>query len=467
MSMDTVTNDNAQIEKETADGISALIEWAADIAVEDIPQRILRKAVIVMADDIAAMMAARSEPQVQRVYDQLLREGGHPEATVFLGRQQRIGRISAALVNGIAGSWCELDEGYRLAPCHGGLYTLPAVLAEAEACDLEVSQVLRSIVLSYEVIARIARCWIFPQLTLHPHPQNAAIGGAAASGLARRFDAHTLTQAVTAAASLTTVGHFRHAVEGAFVRNVWAAVGCTNGMRAADWAQCGIGGTPGTPYAVFTQLLGQQPQPQFLTADLGKTWAITQGYHKLHGCCQSTHSAVEAMLLARERMPRGKGPRQIERIELETHRPGMSNRNPPTTLAARFSFEHVVAATCVYGEAGVSAFSTQALEHPEVARLRERVEIRRFEPALPRPHDRPARLTLHFSDGGSMSTECLSARGGPDQPFDEDVILGKVEHIAAGVYPAFVPTVRGLARLEKPQMHARWRDTVAALTASV
>src|SRR5215212_2243846 len=120
--MDTVASTNAHIEKATADGIRALIEWAADIGPEAIPQPILRKAVIVMADDIAAMIAARSEPQVQRVNEQLMREGGHPEASVFLGGRQRIGRISAALVNGIAGSWCELDEGYRLAPCHGGLY---------------------------------------------------------------------------------------------------------------------------------------------------------------------------------------------------------------------------------------------------------------------------------------------------------------------------------------------------------
>jgi 2-methylcitrate dehydratase PrpD len=464
--MDTAMQDNSRDEKEVADGVRSLLEWTISVKLEDIPRPVLRKAVIVMADNISAMIAARDEPQVQQVHQQLLREGSHPEATVFLGGQQRIGRISAALINGIAGSWCELDEGYRLAPCHGGLYTLPAVLAEAETFDLSVAQTLRAVVLSYEVIARLARCWIFPQLTLHPHPQNAALGGAAASGIARGLDAHTLTEAVTSAASLTTVGHFRHAVEGAFVRNVWAAVGCTNGMRAADWAPCGIGGTLNTLYSVFTELLGQQPQPQFLASDLGNTWAITQGYHKIHGCCQSTHSAVEAMLLARGRMSGGKGPGDIDRIELETHRPGMSNKHPSTTLAARFSFEHVVAATAVYGEAGVDAFSTDALEHPEVARLRERVEIRRFEPALPRPHDRPARLTLHFNDGEKLSSECLVARGGPEHPFEEAVIFGKAQHIAADVYPAFVPTMRALADLDEQNMQSRWRDTVVRLTAN-
>lgn len=454
------------MERQVAQGIRALLDWAVSVKLEDVPAPVLRKAVIVMADNVSAMVAARDEPQVQRVHEQLLGEAAREQALVFRGGQRRAGRIQAALANGIAGSWCELDEGYRLAPCHAGLYTLPALLAEAEASDLDVARLLRAVVLSYEVTARIARCWIFPTLTLHPHPQTAAIGGAAASGLARSFDSHTLFEAITAAASLTTVGHFRHAVEGAFVRNVWAAVGCTNGMRSADWALCGIGGSPSTPYASYTELLGQPPQPEVLAADLGDTWAITQGYHKIHGCCQSTHSAVEAMLLARERLPRADAHRQIERIELETHRPGMTNVTPPTTLAARFSFEHVIAAACVYGEAGVGAFSTDALSDPDVARLRERVAIRRFEPALPRPHDRPARITLHFHDGGTLTSECLSARGGPDQPFDEAVILAKVKTIAAEIYPAFTDGIRELAELDAGRMHARWRTVVHALTAS-
>ena len=464
--MSSAAGENARVEKEVADGIRTLLDWAVRTKAEDIPAPVLRKAVIVIADNVSAMVAARDEPQVKQVHDQLFGEGAREEALVFRGGQRRAGRIQAALANGIAGSWCELDEGYRLAPCHGGLYTLPAVLAEGEAGDLDVAQLLRAAVLSYEVTARIARCWIFPTLTLHPHPQTAAVGGAAASGLARGFDAKTLFEAITAAVSLTTVGHFRHAVEGAFVRNVWAAVGTTNGMRSADWALCGIGGSPSTPYSTYTELLGQPPQPEVLAAGLGETWAITQGYHKIHGCCQSTHSAVEAMLAARERLPRADAHRSIERIELETHRPGMTNVTPPTTLAARFSFEHVIAAACVYGEAGVDAFSTNALSDPDVARLRSRVDIRRYEPALPRPHDRPARITLHFGDGGTLTSECLSARGGPDQPFDEAVILSKVETIAADVYPHFTPGIRKLAELDAKRMQARWRTVAAELTAS-
>ena len=453
-------------EKTVERGIAGLVDWVAAVRLEDIPAPVLRKAALVIADNVAAMIAARDEPEVAAVHAQLLAAGGRPEATIFRGGSARTDRVSAALANGIAGSWCELDEGYRLAPCHAGLYTLPALLAEAEVLDLSVARTLRAAVLSYELTARIARCWVFPQLALHPHPQTAAIGGAAAAGIARGFDAQRLREAVTASATLITVGDYRHAVEGALVRNVWAAVGSSNGMRAADWAQCGIGGMARGPYAVYTELLGQPPAPQHLTAQLGREWAITQGYHKMHACCQSTHSAVEAMLMARERAARDKASAEIERIVLETHRPGMSNKAPATTLAAKFSFEHVVATTQVHGHAGHEAFAASTLDDPQVARLREHVELKQFAPALPRPHDRPARLTLHFADGTSIATECLSARGGPDQPFDEAVILDKVERIARDVYPRFSATVRSMMALGDSTLAAGWQSTVAELTAA-
>jgi 2-methylcitrate dehydratase PrpD len=455
-----------EADQKVATGIRDLLEWAHAAQTASIPEAVLRKAAIVIADNVAAMVAARAEPEVRCVHEQLLAAGGRGEAVIFCGGAKRTDRLSAALGNGIAGSWCELDEGYRLAPCHAGLYTLPALLAEAEALDLTVEETLRAAVVAYEVTARFARCWVFPQLALHPHPQTAAVGGAIASALARGLNVRQLTDAVTAAVTLITVGDYRHAVEGALVRNVWAAVGCTNGMRAADWAQCGIGGLLRGPYAVYTELLGQPPAPGFLAADLGREWAITQGYHKIHACCQSTHSAVEAMLEARARMPRDKDAGSIRRITLETHRPGMSNKQPVTTLAAKFSFEHVVATAHAYGHAGHEAFSAATLNEPRVKELREKVELVKYEPIPPRPHDRPARITLHFDDGSALTTECLSARGGPDQPFAEEVIIDKIGRITAGVYPNFFRPFRALLDGDSSVKAKRWSAIVREFTAA-
>ena len=447
--------------EQTAAGLRRLAEWASSSKARRIPENARRKAALVLGDNLSAIAAAQDEPEVQRVQQQLLAEApGSSDAAVFRHGLPRTSRISAALANGIAGSWCELDEGYRLAPAHAGLYVIPALLAEAEVLGLTTGELVDAMALSYELNARIARCWVFPQMTLHPHPQTAAIGGAMAVAVCRRYEAAGLLNALTSAATLITVGGYSHAVQGALVRNVWSAVGTTNGMRAADWAQLGIGGMPDGAYSVYTELLGQPPAPAALTQSLGEEWAVANGYHKIHACCQSTHSAVEAALAARDSLPAGTSVDDIELIELATHSPTMSNKSPQTSLAGKFSFDHVLATALVHGHAGADAFSAHTLHEPRIARLRERVRLSKFEPALPRPHDRPARLRLVLRDGREVSAECLSARGGPDRPFESHVIRDKITHLAGSISQRFAGDLLELCELPPALLARRWSEVL-------
>lgn len=447
--------------EQTAQGIVDLTAWAASSQAREIPQAAIGKAAMVFADNLAALIAAQEEPEVQAIHKQLAGEDGGGYATIFSRGTPKAGRIAAALANGVACSWCELDEGYRLAPCHAGLLVQPALMAEAEVQDLRTGELLQAMAIAYEVTARIARCWVFPQLTLHPHPQTAAIGGAMAVAAARRFDAASFHAALTAASTLTTVGSFSHAVEGALVRNVWSAIGTVNGMRMADWVAMGIGGMKDSPWSVYTQLLGQAPNPPALTDGLGHEWAIAKGYHKIHACCQSTHSAVEAMVEARAALPAGTSHHDVAEIHLASHRPGMTNPDPPTSLAAKFSFAHVLATVLVHGHADQPAFSASVLNHPDIARLRHAVRLERFEPALPRPHDRPARLKLVLKDGREVHAQCLSARGGPDRPWAAGVIEHKIHQLTAPLSPRLADILLELIELPSDLLERPWRQILS------
>ena len=112
--------------------VTSLAEWAV-AAPALVPDAVLEQAALVLFDDIAAMVAARGEPELQRFIARLWQTSALGEATVFGAAGGRADRYSAAVANAAAGDWCELDEGYRLSSCHAGLYTLPALLAEAEA----------------------------------------------------------------------------------------------------------------------------------------------------------------------------------------------------------------------------------------------------------------------------------------------------------------------------------------------
>lgn len=455
----------AGAEEAVARAIEELMSWAAGVTLDDIPEPVRHRAALVLCDDLAAMVAACAEPEVVALQEQLLATSGAAEATVFRGGRPRADRYSAAVANASAADWCELDEGYRKATCHGGLCTLPALLAEAEAGGLTVAELLRALAVAYEVVTRFARGFVFEGLTLHPHATLAAIGAAAATAAARRLPAERFVGAVGAATTMIAPGPFNHAVKGALVRNVWAGAGAWTGMRCVDWSGIGIAGLAASPYHVFVDGLGAVAKPDELVQGLGAEWGIADGYHKMHACCQYAHSAVDAIAELWEGRP-AMAAGELDRIVVETHWRGLTldNRAPATTLAARFSIPHIAAVASLLGHAGAEAFTAATLADPAIGALRARVELRPFEPEQPWPHDRPARVTWVLATGERLEAECLSARGGPDRPYSPAEIMAKVRDLTAPVYPAYPAIAEDLVGLDPSLMAEPWEAVVERLT---
>ena len=449
------------------DGVTVLGHWAAGVEFASLPEAVWRHAALVAADDLAAVVAARDEPELRPLHDRLLSTGGAAEATVFRGGRPRTDRYSAAVANGAAAGWCELDEGYSKVPCHGGLCVLPALWAEAEARQYTVRELLRALAVGYEVVTRFARAFPFPKPMLHPHATFPAIGAAAGVAAIRRLEEGIFLDAVTGASTMVAPGPFNHALNGALVRNVWAGVGAWIGLRSVDWAGFGIRGAASSPYDVFVSGLGAEARPDELTAGLGRSWGIVDGFHKIYACCQYAHAAVESLEELLARRPDVEASSDIERIIVETHWRGLAldNKRPATSLAAKFSLPHIVASVCHLRHAGAEAFSADTLQDPAIAALRERVEIARYRPEPPRPEDRPARVAWLLRTGERLEAECRSARGSPDRPFAPSDILEKLRGITAPVYPRMPDTCRDLAALDGDLLETTWTDAVARMTA--
>ena len=453
-----------QSESLIAAGLSALTGWSAALDWAAVPVRIRQRAALVLCDDLAAMVAARDEPEVIAFHAGLARSSGLAEATVFNGTAMRLDRYSAAVANGGASDWCELDEGYRRAICHAGIYCLPALLAEAEATGATGQDLLRALVIGYETTTRVARSFTWPNLTLHPHGSLAAVGAAASVAALRRLAAGDAAAAISSAATMVVPGPYNHAVAGALVRNLWPGVGAWSGMRAVDWVAAGITGRPESLHDVFAKAFGGTVTPDELTAGLGEDWGLADGYHKIFACCQYAHSAVEATLKLLEQAQAS----DIHHIHIDTHWRGqtLDNVSPGTTLAAKFSMQHILVTTAVHGDAGAGAFHASTLKDPAIAALRGQVRIGAFEPEPEWPNDRPARVTWEMNDGARLTEECLSARGGPDRPFAPEEIATKVFGIIEAPYPAMGPELTRLLLLDPALLARPWADTVAAMTAS-
>ena len=427
-----------ELRQETADALNRLASWAVATTPVDIPGHVLQRAARVLADDLAAIVGARAEPEIMAFHERVLAKPREPEATVFRGGRARTDRLSAAIANAVAADWIELDEGYRPTPCHAGLYVIPALIAEAESVDLPASEMLRALVLSYEITTRLARAWKLRADIVQPHGRFAAVGAAAGVGLARGLDAGVFAQALGTAVTLTGLSPRTHLAEGTLSRNVWPAAGAWSGMMAVEWAQCGIGGATTAFYDGYSDLLLGTVQPQILDHALGEQWAILDGYTKIYACCQHLHSAVEAAIELHGEILDHATLEDIEAVTVATHPLALplQDTQPATTLGAKFSMPHAVAAAIAMGSAGANAFASSTLGDARLQQLKDKVRIEPFMPALPPPNDRPARVTVRLRDGRTFSRECLSAQGGPDRPLGAETVFGKVESLAGPVYPA-------------------------------
>ena len=448
-----------------AERLSSLAGWAADHGAMEIPDAVVRRAAIVLCDDLAAIVSASRDPLLYGLTDQLLGDAGRPAATVFRGGRVRTDRYSAALANGAAAPWNELDGGSRRVPCHSGTYALPALLAEAEAEGLSTRETLRCLVVAYEVVTRIALAFGQPRLDLHPHALFAALGAAAAVAAARRYDRARFLDTLAIASTLAAPGPFSHAVRGSFVRNMWVGAGSWAGLRAADWARCGLAGLAEAPCDVFHGVFRTGCDPESLIAGLGADWQIEHGFHKIYPCCQYAHSTVEAISELLPKLPPGLHGRDCEELVIEIHEKGrlLDERQPPTVLAARFSIPHIAAVAVVHGRVDTETLGAASLVDPLVAAVRHRVVLRPYVPDLLAPNDRPARVSLVFSGGAKFQAECLCARGSPGKPFDPETIRAKVAGICEGIYPGMSEAMDRLVALHAATLDSPWEETVSLI----
>ena len=442
--------------------IRRLAEWAAATPASAIPRETLARAVRVLADDLAAIIGACDEPEVARFHERVVARAHSAEATVFRGGRARTDRISAAVANAVAADWLELDEGYRPAPCHAGLYVLPALLAEAEARNLPFAELLRALVLGYEIATRVARAWTPRALNMQSHGRYAALGAAAGVALARGAGAQLLLDALGTAVTLIGPSPRNHLAEGILSRNVWPAAGAWAGSMAVEWAECGIAGAPGAFHDVYSTVLGGEARPRALTDGLGERWAILDGYTKIYACCQHLHSAVEATVAMRDELLAQAVLEDVAAIRIETHALALplANARPHTTLGAKFSMPHAIAAALVTGSGSADAFAAGTLAEPAIARLRECVTIAPWRPELPPPNDRPARVTVELRDGRKVQAECLSAAGGPDRPLPPGTVFEKMSALAEPVYPGIRALFEVLADLPASRLAQGWATIV-------
>ena len=116
------------------------------------------------------------------------------------------------------------------------------------------------------------------------------------------------------------------------------------------------------------------------------------------------------------------------------------------------------------GSGGQTSFARDTLDDRAITRLREAVRLAPYTPIEPWPKDRPGRVTWRLSDGERWTEAIENARGGADQPFSTDELLGKIEELTHSAFPAMPGVLRKVIVDPHAMAASRWSDLVAQMT---
>jgi 2-methylcitrate dehydratase PrpD len=416
--------------------LTQLSEFACTATLATLSDAARDRARWVLADCIPVIAAGMQQPEMKKFVDKRLAATPAGEAWV-IGSGRRAGALDAALLNGTAGTWLELDEGNLFARGHPGIQVVPAAVAMAQELGSLGAELLASVALGYEVSARISRAAQI-RLSIHPHGTYGVIGAAIAAGRLKRFDPPAMRELLNVAATMGMATSRQTLLDGATVRNIFTGHSGFMGITAAHLVECGFTGEIDGVGNVYGRVLSDTFDRDKVVSGLGREWLITQNYFKLHPTGRYVHSAIDALedLLAKVPGGRLEGGK-IERIEVRTYMLAamLAEKNVTSSFGARFSVPFAMATVIHHGRSGLDCFSDEAVANVTIQALAGRVDLQEDKGHTARyPKETPCDLRIVMRDGTAYSGHCALMKGEPENPHEPGQLQGKFFDLGVPVW---------------------------------
>jgi 2-methylcitrate dehydratase PrpD len=371
-----------------------------------------------------------------------------------IGAGKRAAALDAALLNGTAGTWLELDEGNLFAKGHPGIQVVPAAVAFAQESQVSGADLLLAVALGYELSSRVSRASNV-KLSIHPHGTYGVMGAAIAAGKLKGFNAAQMLELINCAATMGMATSRQTLLDGATVRNIFTGHSGYMGLMAARLVECGFTGEVDSVSAVFGKILSDTFDPAKVIAGLGGEWLIAQSYFKLHPTGRYAHSVIDALEDLLAKVAGGTlEVAQIERIEVRAYMLAamLAEKRVVSSFGARFSVPFALASILYHGRSGLKSFDDTAVANPQVQALAQRVDLQEDKSFTARfPAEQPVTVRIVMKSGVAHEGRCIVTKGEPANPHQSAELTGKFFELGQPVWggPVTQKLYDGLMRLEE------------------
>ena len=432
----------------------------------DLPPEVLALGKKSILDGLGLALAgsmAKSGALIRRNLQSLGCAGG---AATVVGSSLRLPSRFAAFANGTAIHADDYDD-TQLAVAKDRVYgllthptapVLPAVLAVAEGLRRSGADLMTAYHVGVEVECKIAEA-INPRHYQHGFHSTATCGTfGAAAGLANLLG---LSREVGAVA-LGIAGSLSAGVRenfGTMMKPFHAGRAAESGVLAAEFSRLGLTATPHVleaPRGFFCAAGGGYDEGA-IRGTLGNPWTfVNPGISiKPHPSGSLTHPGMTLLLaLIREHDIR---PAQVARVKVGTNQNmpnALIHHRPRTELQAKFSMEFCMAILLLERKAGLSEFTEEVVNRPDVQAMIQKVEFGVHPEAEAAGYDKMTTIIeIALSDGRQITGRADFGKGSPANPMSFDEVADKFRECAAfsrcprSKAEGIITLVRGLEEL--------------------
>jgi len=442
-----------------------LAEYMAEARHRRLPPEVAQAGKQRILDSLGAIVSGSRLKAGELAIRYVRLQGGVPEASI-LATDVKSSAVNAALANGMFGHADETDDFEPVTKAHPGCSVVPAALAMAEREGSSGEELLRAVVLGYDVCCRFLMA-LGPDLVRGGHRSaegtSSTMGCAAAAASLAKLDQTGMRYVLSYAAQQVSgvwswVRDSEH-VEKAFD---FAGMGARNGVTAAIMVQTGFSGVWDVLEGEHNVLeaLSPSPKPSEMVKDLGERFFVTETAIKPYPVGYPIQSALDAFFALYRR--HGLTVENVEHITVRLPEDGariVNNRSMPDV-----NCQHMIAMALVDGNVTfASTRSYQRMSDPAVLAVKGRVNLV-ADPALMNPEaPRSAKVEVVLKDGRTLNHFIPHAYGTKQNPMDSESVNAKVRDL---LEPVFGPsrTEAVIERLNDLDAVANIRELLPFLT---
>ena len=414
---------------------TTLAEQAATLAYDDLPAEVVRKAKLLLLDQLGCQLAFATLPWGKAALRYTAAKRGAGRSTVaYYGLKTNV--EDAAFCNGVFGHGFEMDDVEMQTTSHPAVCVVPALMAVGEDQASTGREALTAMVAGYETFLRLAHAAdSMRHRFFHCTAVAGAFGAAATVGRLLGFDGETMRDALGIATTQAS-GNTEYTCSGGTVKRTLGALGAYAGVRSALLAQAGITGSVQALEGKKSFLKGiceDEPEMGWLTLPFAERFLTLDVGFKPYCCCAAQHTVIDAAEAIRAR---GVDVGAIESITIlqlprETGNVGQII-HPEDVIQAQFCGRFACAMRLVKGGNGYYDYTMENIADPAIVALIDKIDYASdAERAVLVDGDGPARVTVRMADGTTTEETVFFAKGTKQNPLTDDELVGKFRDLTS------------------------------------